>query len=149
MQHCVHHRAIWRKLADRVGVRRVSGQQRGLTTATAEIDFSLRTTPTRLRHPFRSAKPIETFRFAPNPIERARPDTFETQVGNGRRSSRTREHITDWIHGEITLAPAVKTWFGSVFVIVRKHIEDVDLAGKPRLCCAGDFSRANDLFAGW
>src|SRR5438128_1362993 len=55
--------AIWRKLADRVGVRRISCQQCSLTTATAKIDFSLRTTLARLGHPFRSAKPVETFRF--------------------------------------------------------------------------------------
>src|SRR6266567_8062528 len=144
MQHCVHHRAIWRKLADWVGVHRVSGQQRGLTTATAEIDFSLRTTLARLRHPFRSAKPVETFRFPPDPIKRARPDIFECEIGNCGRSSRAREHITDWIDCEIALSPAVETRFGPGFVIVREHIKDIDLTGEPRLCCAGDFSRAND-----
>src|SRR6266571_7500197 len=101
MQRSIHHRAIWRKLADWVCVRGVSSQQGGLTTATTEIDFSLRTTLARLGHPFCSAKPIKAFRFAPNPIERMRPDIFECEIGNRGRSSRAGEHIPDWINGEI------------------------------------------------
>jgi hypothetical protein len=60
-QHSVHYCAIGRQFADRISVRGVSGQQRSLATATAEIDFSLRTTPARLRHPFRSAESVEAF----------------------------------------------------------------------------------------
>src|SRR6266404_6996064 len=149
MQHCVHHRAIWRKLADRIGVCRVSCQQRGLTTATAEIDFSLRTTPAWLGHPFRAAKACKTFRFAPNPIEVTSPNIFETQIGNGRRSSRAGEHVADWIDSEITLTPAVETRFGSGLIIIREHIEDLHTPGKPSFRCGCDFSRTSDLFARW
>src|SRR5439155_3664921 len=99
--------------------------------------------------PFRSTKPIEAFRFAPNPIERASPDIFEAQIGNGGRSGRTGERIADWIYREITLAPAVETRFRPGLVIVREHIKDVDPAGKPRFGCGCDFSRASDLFARW
>src|SRR5439155_19557841 len=144
----VYSRAIWRQCANRIGIRSVPGEQGGLTTATAKIDFFLRTTLTWLRHPFRSTEPVETFRFTPNPIERACPNIFKMQIGNRRRSGGAGEHVTDGIDSEISLSPAVETRFGPAFVIVWEHIKDVDLSGKPRFCRGRDFSCANNLFAG-
>src|SRR6478672_7118111 len=81
-QHSFHDRAIRREFADGIGVRGVAGQQCRLATATAEIDFPLRTTLARFRHPFRSTESVEAFRFSPNPIEIACSDIFKTQIGN-------------------------------------------------------------------
>src|SRR5206468_6555150 len=141
--------AVWGEFVDRIGFCRVPCQQRGVTTATAEIDFSLRTTPARLRHPIRSAKACKTFRFAPDPIEVASPNIFKMQIGNGRRSSRAGEHVADWIDSEITLTPPVETRFGSGLAIIRQHVEDLHTPSKPSFCCGCDFSRTSDLFACW
>src|SRR5437773_6146759 len=97
------------------------------------MHFSLRTTLTRLGLPFRATELVETLRFPPNPIELARPDVFKTQIRDGRRSGRAGEYLADWIDCEITLAPAVQARFRPCFVIIREHVEDVDLAGQSRL----------------
>src|SRR5262245_25074883 len=128
LEHTIHDRTIWRELAHRIGVRSVSSQQSSLTTATTEIDFSLRTTSAWLGHPFRSAKSVKAFGFTPNPIEIACPNIFEPQIRNCRRSSRAGEHVADWIYGEISLAPAVKTRFWASLIVIGQHIKDVDLA---------------------
>src|SRR4030095_3106346 len=147
-QYRVYARAIRRQRADRVGVCGVSGQQRCLTAAAAKIYFLLRATPARLRHPFLPAKPIETFRFAPNPIEGALSNVFKAQIGNCRRSGRAWKHVANRIDGEITLAPTIQTWLWPRLIIIREHIEDVDFAGETRLRGRCDFSCARDLFAG-
>ena len=82
-QYAVNDRTIWREFAHRIGVRCAPRQQRSLTTATAEIDFFLRTAPARLRHPFRSTESVEALRLAPDPIEIASSDIVESQIGNG------------------------------------------------------------------
>jgi hypothetical protein len=83
MQHAIDDRAIWREIANRVGICGISGEQGRLTTATAKIDFFLGTATARLGHPFRSAESVKTFRLLPDPIELACSHIFETQIGNG------------------------------------------------------------------
>src|SRR5215471_9775571 len=95
VQNAVHNRPVWRELANRVGICGISREQSSLTPATTEIDFSLRTTPTWLRHPFGSTESVKALRFAPDPIEIACANIFESQIGNCRRSSRTREDVAD------------------------------------------------------
>ena len=81
-QHRIHDCAIWRQFTYRICIRSISGQQRGLTTAAAKIDFFLWTTPAGLGHPFRPTESVEAFRFTPNPIEIACSDIFKTQTRN-------------------------------------------------------------------
>src|SRR5207244_11298337 len=68
--------------------------------------------------------------------------TVQTERGNGSIRSRAWKQLPDWIDCEVTLSPTAETRFGTRLVIIRQHIEDVDLAGKSRLCCFCDFSRA-------
>src|SRR5262245_17357825 len=81
--HIIYKCAVWREFADRIGVCGISSKQGSLTTTTAEIDFFLRTSPARLRHPIRSTESVEALRFAPDPSEMACSDVFETQIVNG------------------------------------------------------------------
>ena len=71
-----------------------AGQQCGLTTAAAKIDFFLRTTSARLGHPFRSTEAIEAFRFAPDPIEIT-----------GRTFSKRKSGIADDAVGQGSTSP--------------------------------------------
>src|SRR5438094_1452470 len=116
-----------------------------MSTTPAEVDFSLHTTPARLRHPIRSAKASKTFPSAPIPIEVASPNIFKMQIGNGRRSSRAGEHVADWIDGEITPAPAVETRFWPGLIIIGEYIENLHSPGKQSFCCDRHFSRTSNL----
>jgi hypothetical protein len=62
-----HELMMGRQFACRVGVSRIAGKECGLATAAAEVNLSLWTRPTWIRHPFGAAKPIETFGFFPDP----------------------------------------------------------------------------------
>src|SRR5689334_1440740 len=105
-KNTIHNAARRRERADGIGGVGVAGEEGGLATAAAKINFVLRAFTAELGHPFGAAETVEAFRTFPNPAEWVLAHVVETQAGNagGRRA---REDVADGIDGEVAAAPAV------------------------------------------
>src|SRR5262245_47167387 len=77
---------VRREVADRIGVRRVSGEEVRLTATAAEVLRLLGTAPARLLHPGVAAKAIEAGRIEPDPLDARVRDVgeFESRQHAGR-----------------------------------------------------------------
>ncbi|CCK01253.1 hypothetical protein BN129_2765 [Cronobacter sakazakii 701] len=140
---------VRRFTAYRVGVGRIAGQHKRLAAAAAEILLFFRAGAARLRHPVQPAVTVKAERLIPDMRQRLLQHRREFHRQLARAVARQRGALRR--DGEENRAPAAHAAFRALFVIIRRHKQQVsEIAGVGHLLAVvfHYLLGARDLLAG-
>ena len=126
--------------------RCVPGEQKGLTTASAEIFRAAIATAARLRHPLFTAESLERRRLLPDPFQCLLAHVLKRQSGQHFRRM-TRQNFARWIDQHQSSSPASHARLRILRIVVRNDRIDAHPAGEPLLGLRDDGDRPLQLRA--